>query len=751
MNARLACCVLALGAGVASAQVTTPTAQSFALVFQEGDTATTFTREYTFDSALSPGVNPIVSDAFARGTLTPLGASRYRLTVENIASNPDHRVIEVWYPYDRSALTIGTSAADDAILTPWIFGVAVKSTRGGAGWWRVGGYPGPYVSPLTIMTDAGRARMYAATNWPPRHVQPTFRAQRTALVYQGESISPSQSGSYEAIVAEAAGSAGSVPWLTLVDAYKAWLRPNMQGDGLWPVAYPQWMRDAHGYYAVGLQDIPESNLPFVRSLFDFYSDRLPWAQMWGQMSCLFNGNYNDPCYGCCHSNRTLHPRWTASPHDIRDFADDLRDAGFHAGYYAAPYYGYTLDQVVPDGSGLTNRDWFLGWVDNHDSWNASAYYLDTVGWVNFGDVMDMATLLRDEPRFRNALIEGAVDIYPAANMVSLSLHYPGAGYPGGPGNTFWDLSDTTPSVSFAQLGTALIDDHAIFNGTSNTGWQLWGPANQYWTERQVFLLGHKYETGMPPDDWSQPFVINQAFGLATDLRDQVGWWARQPRYRDRLGISSLPGGVDARRFVDQSGQNLVCVDNWSQVLGGTIAFEGQTLDVPTQRLSILTPPVVVNRPGVVTSCIGAALTTFEVQVSGASPMTIQWRKNGQPIFDGPTGFGSTYYGTVNPIMRIGGVQRGDQGTYDCVATNALGSATSNPVDLVLCLADVDNGSGVGVCDGGVDISDLLYYLTLFDAGAIEADLDDGSATGTPDGAVDISDLLYFLVRFDAGC
>ncbi len=32
-----------------------------------------------------------------------------------------------------------------------------------------------------------------------------------------------------------------------------------------------------------------------------------------------------------------------------------------------------------------------------------------------------------------------------------------------------------------------------------------------------------------------------------------------------------------------------------------------------------------------------------------------------------------------------------------------------------------------------------------------ADLDDGSGTGTPDGGVDISDLLYFLVRFDAGC
>ncbi len=73
------------------------------------------------------------------------------------------------------------------------------------------------------------------------------------------------------------------------------------------------------------------------------------------------------------------------------------------------------------------------------------------------------------------------------------------------------------------------------------------------------------------------------------------------------------------------------------------------------------------------------------------------------------------------------------------------------VDPPACVADVDNGSGTGTPDGAVDISDLLYYLVLFDAGNAAADLDDGSGTGTPDGGVDISDLLYFLARFDAGC
>ncbi len=68
-----------------------------------------------------------------------------------------------------------------------------------------------------------------------------------------------------------------------------------------------------------------------------------------------------------------------------------------------------------------------------------------------------------------------------------------------------------------------------------------------------------------------------------------------------------------------------------------------------------------------------------------------------------------------------------------------------------CPADVDDGSGTGMPDGGVTIDDLLYYLFLFQQGLISADIDDGSGTGTPDGGVTIDDLLYFLLRFAGGC
>lgn len=68
-----------------------------------------------------------------------------------------------------------------------------------------------------------------------------------------------------------------------------------------------------------------------------------------------------------------------------------------------------------------------------------------------------------------------------------------------------------------------------------------------------------------------------------------------------------------------------------------------------------------------------------------------------------------------------------------------------------CIADVDDGSGMGIPDGGVTVEDLLHYLNIFDEGLAAADVDDGSETGTPDGGVTVEDLLYFLARFDSGC
>jgi hypothetical protein len=86
-------------------------------------------------------------------------------------------------------------------------------------------------------------------------------------------------------------------------------------------------------------------------------------------------------------------------------------------------------------------------------------------------------------------------------------------------------------------------------------------------------------------------------------------------------------------------------------------------------------------------------------------------------------------------------------TAGAVATScAGGGGVGTP-----CLADLDNGSGNGVSDGGVTIDDLIYFLGRFEAGDASVDLDDGSGTGTPDQGITIDDLIFFLTRFEGGC
>lgn len=66
------------------------------------------------------------------------------------------------------------------------------------------------------------------------------------------------------------------------------------------------------------------------------------------------------------------------------------------------------------------------------------------------------------------------------------------------------------------------------------------------------------------------------------------------------------------------------------------------------------------------------------------------------------------------------------------------------IEVPWCLADLDNGSGDGIPDGGVDINDFVFFLTHFEIGDKPADVNG-------DGGVTIDDLVLFLLRFENGC
>ncbi len=68
-----------------------------------------------------------------------------------------------------------------------------------------------------------------------------------------------------------------------------------------------------------------------------------------------------------------------------------------------------------------------------------------------------------------------------------------------------------------------------------------------------------------------------------------------------------------------------------------------------------------------------------------------------------------------------------------------------------CVADVDDGGGLGVRDDAVTIDDLIHYLGLFYDGDPNADVTDGGGANTPDGGVTIDDALFYFARYLEGC
>jgi|GEM_PF-3302786 len=67
---------------------------------------------------------------------------------------------------------------------------------------------------------------------------------------------------------------------------------------------------------------------------------------------------------------------------------------------------------------------------------------------------------------------------------------------------------------------------------------------------------------------------------------------------------------------------------------------------------------------------------FSVRVAGTRPLTYQWRKDGVAISDD-----GRITGTNTDLLYIDPWIESDSGAYDVVATNPLGSATSNPAGL----------------------------------------------------------------------
>lgn len=153
------------------------------------------------------------------------------------------------------------------------------------------------------------------------------------------------------------------------------------------------------------------------------------------------------------------------------------------------------------------------------------------------------------------------------------------------------------AVSYLPFLRYLQDDKILFLGQSNTDYWFWGAYNgaNYFIERTAFLNGMKFDA-IIPGETNASNSWNQVLLKAIQLRDNVDWWSRFPKYKHTYGISSISNtNVDIRRFTDTNGYELFVVDNWTNLTSGTFMFSGVTYNFTSDGLQIIdtqppTPP-----------------------------------------------------------------------------------------------------------------------------------------------------------------
>ena len=613
-----------------------------------------------------------VNDATLAATVTSLGNDEWSLNF-----NPKQKsATQVWFPYEVGAEALGSNAADDIIYYPLLTGFAYQNTLAQAGEWLTDNhrrvlepcYPGNCFSPTVILADAASARLVAATNWPPKYVTPLWSRSRLALRYD-ESVPVGQTKSYRAIVKRVSvdPNRGEKSWQVAADSYKTWLKSSMTTAGLYPLAYPAWLENAEGFLHVGLSEVENFDLAAVESKWQRWKNYFPWLQFWGQMSA-YSGPINEssrPGTGCCLMQTTVNNRYLPG---LKELAARVKAGGGQVGYYSRPSIDAGGNVLPLDQAG--NLSWLTNWqARNETEYGANAFYIDVLSAVPAGDPLTIAQLFKGTLR-PATFVEWPVDIYPTSYLMGGSI-WGGLGRQGGPGTT----PLTSSEAAYPNFGRYVLDDRIFFSGYSNGDFYLWGSdrtgpgvysffdawrdwnrsclerptvgrvCEPYWTERQTFLLGAKFDVESPANDPKQPEVMNPALRAAIEQRRSNNWWARRPIYLDTKGLSNVSGANDIRHFLDNAGQHWLAIDNWREAASASFNFYGEarTISIPNDpatgrpwRLLLVTTAPPTNPPTVIAATNPSPVVVPPTTSAPTSPSPATGSTNTPGSQTGPT-------------------------------------------------------------------------------------------------------------------
>ncbi len=212
-------------------------------------------------------------------------------------------------------------------------------------------------------------------------------------------------------------------------------------------------------------------------------------------------------------------------------------------------------------------------------------------------------------------------------------------------------------------GSTYLSDTWEFDGVNWSLASVAGPG-----PRTAFVMGY--------DPVRRRTVLYGGFNGTATLRETWEWdgalWTRTT-------LTGPAPNVAGGMAWDPGSNRLLCASNTSSGLPSNLPT---ILSLYGTDIS----PVLTAQPLSV-AINGGQAAGFMVAAYGGAPMSFQWRRNAQPLADGPTPSGSIVRGSTTPSLTIAAAQAPDAGNYDCIVSDACGGTASASAQLViLCSA-----------------------------------------------------------------
>ncbi|MBX3359051.1 MAG: immunoglobulin domain-containing protein [Phycisphaeraceae bacterium] len=199
-------------------------------------------------------------------------------------------------------------------------------------------------------------------------------------------------------------------------------------------------------------------------------------------------------------------------------------------------------------------------------------------------------------------------------------------------------------------------------------------------------------------------------------------------------------------FASTATVNALLVDHDELLIGTSAGTLGASPSRYFHRWTDTNTPWIAGHPvAVPLACINSTVTLRTTPAAGYSGLSFTWRRNGQLLADGPTPHASIIAGAQTPTLQIANIAGADAGSYDCVVSNACGSAATAPASIGLCPADTD-------CNGIVEPRDIGAFINLWitslNQGSLDGDFDRNGTVEAADIGVFISS---WLAAVNTGC